>query len=153
MRFTSPSRSKFRSVGVSIFWEIPLIICLNSRCRFKPNANAYRTSVVHFSASRSSTCREPYFESNTVGCEYCFVSTSFTSFISFRHFQVPTSQGRAYHAIVSLAERDVNTCLVMEQRPQVSGNRHVYMHILMPDESYAPMCKRSDHKKLLPPSL
>jgi hypothetical protein len=53
-----------------------------------------------------------------------------TSFISLRHFQVPTYQMREYHAIVSLAERDVNTCLVMEQRPQVTGNRHVYMHIL-----------------------
>jgi hypothetical protein len=40
---------------------------------FTPNARAYRTSAVHFSESRSSTCREPYCESNTVGCEYSFV--------------------------------------------------------------------------------
>src|SRR5260221_3098297 len=141
MRFTSPSRSKLRSARVSIFWEIPSISRFNSPCRFTPNANAYRTSVVHFSASRSSTCREPYFESNTVGCEYSFVSTSFTSFISLRHFKVPTYQVREYYAIVSLTDRDVNTCLVMEQRPQVSGNRHVSMHILMPDESYV-LCAR-----------
>jgi len=42
--------------------------------------------------------------------------------LSLRHFQVPTYQMREYHVIVSLAERDVNTCLVMEQHPQVSDN-------------------------------
>src|SRR5579864_6799009 len=105
-----------------------LISRLSSPCRFTPNAKAYRTSAVHFSARRSSTCREPYCESNTVGCESSFVSISFTSFISLRHFQVPTYQMREYHAIVSLAERDVNTCLGMEQRPQGSDNTDVYMH-------------------------
>src|SRR5258708_30879347 len=128
VRFTSPSRSKLRRVRVSIFWEIPLISSLSSPCRFTPNARAYSTCAVHFSESRSSTCREPYCESNTVGCEYSFVSTSFTSLFSFRHFQVPTYQEREYHVIVSLAERDVNICLVMWQRPQGSDNRHVYMH-------------------------
>src|SRR5260370_35447044 len=118
VRFTSPSRSKLRSVCVSIFWEIPLISRLSSPCRFTPNANAYSTSAVHFSASRSSTCREPYCESNTVGCESSFVPISFTSFIALKHFQVPTYQVREYHAIVSLAYRDVKTCLGMEQRPQ-----------------------------------
>src|SRR6266566_9205640 len=131
---------------------MPLISRLSSPCRFTPNAKAYRTSAVHFSESRSSTCREPYCESNTVGCAYCFVSTSFPSFISLRHFQVPTYQGRTYHAIVSLAERDVKTCLVMEQRPQVSDTIHVYMHRRMSDESYVPLCKRSDQKKLSPAS-
>src|SRR6266852_4655501 len=144
VRFTSPSRSKFRSVRVSIFWEIPLISRFSSPCRFIPNANAYRTSAVHFSERRSSTCREPYFESNTVGCEYSFVSTSFTSFISLRHFQVPTYQVREYHVIVSLAERDVNTCLGMEQRPQRDDKTYVEMHRCVSDESDVPMCKGSD---------
>src|SRR5258707_8574649 len=148
VRFTSPSRSKLRRVRVSIFWEIPLISRLSSPCRFTPNARAYRTSAVHFSESRSSTCREPYCESNTVGCEYSFVSTSFTSFISLRHLKVPTYQAREYHVIVSLAERDVNTCLVMWQRPQGSDTRHVSMPGRLSDESYVPLCKGSDQKKL-----
>src|SRR5260370_22370800 len=152
VRFTSPSRSKLRRVRVSIFWEIPLISRLSSPCRFTPNAKAYRTSAVHVSASRSSTCRDPYCESNTVGCESSFVCTSFTSFIALRHFQVPTYQVRVYHVIVSLAERDVNPCLVMEQRPQVSDHRHVYTHRRMSDESSVPLCKGSDQKKASPAS-
>src|SRR5437879_1033919 len=68
----------------------------------------------------SEPAGEPHYASHLT----CFVCTSFTSFISLRHFQVPTYQVRQYHAIVSLAERDVNTCLVMEQRPQVSDNMH-----------------------------
>src|SRR6266699_119181 len=51
-----------------------------------------------------------------------------------------------YHAIVSLSERDVKTSLLMHQRPQESDNIH------MSDESYVPMCKGSDHKKLSPAS-
>src|SRR5713101_6481265 len=113
---------------------MPLISRFSSPCRFTPNAKVYRICAVHFSESRSSTCREPYCESNTVGFKYSFVSTSFTSFISLRHFQVPTYQVRAYHAIVSLAERDVNTCLVMDQRPQGSDTRHVYLPRRLLDE-------------------
>src|SRR5256885_11300436 len=101
---------------------MPLISRLSSPCRFTPNARAYRTCAIHFSERRSSTCREPYCASNTVGCEYSFVSTSFTSFISLRHFQVPTYQVSQYHAIVSLTEKDVKTSLLMQQRPQESDN-------------------------------
>ena len=56
-----------------------------------------------------------------------------------------------YHAKVSFT--DVNTSLVMEQHPQRSDNIHVYMHRRILDESYVPMCKGSDHKKLSPASL
>src|SRR5205807_3365982 len=101
---------------------MPLISRLSSPFRITPNARTYRTSIVHFSARSSSTCPEPYYESNTVACEYSFVSTSFTSFMSLRHFQVPTYQVSEYHAIVSLTERDVKTCLLMQQRPQESDN-------------------------------
>src|SRR5438270_11352425 len=102
---------------------MPLISRLSSPCRLTPNARAYRTSAVHFSARRSSTCCEPYCASNTVACEYAFVSTSFTSFMSLRHFQVPTYHVIEYNAIVFVIERDVKSCLLMQARQQVIDNK------------------------------
>src|SRR4249920_966020 len=60
---------------------------------------------------------------------------------------------REYHAIVSLAEKDVNTSLGMEQPPQRSDKIYVYMHIRISDESYIPTCKGSGYKKLSTASL
>jgi len=41
----------------------------------------------------------------------------------------------------------------MEQRPQGSDTIDVYMPRRLSDESYVPMCKGSDQKKLSPASL
>jgi uncharacterized UBP type Zn finger protein len=54
---------------------------------------------------------------------------------------------REYYAIVSLAGRDVNTCLVMQQRPQGSGNTYVRK-----EENMAKRCTHLDQIQDVTPS-
>ena len=64
------------------------------------------------------------------------------------HLPVPTYQMKEYHVIVCLADRDVNTCPVMEQRPQISDNLHVYGK----EENMAKRCTHLDQIQDVTPS-
>ena len=61
-------------------------------------------------------------------------------------------QVRAYYAIVSLAAREVNPFLGMEQRSQGNDTRNVYVHRHLLVCSYIPLNKGSDHTTLSPTS-
>src|SRR5215469_10281195 len=64
VRETRPSRSRTRSVWVSIFWLTPAMILLKSLYRCDPSASATRIKVTHLSLIRSSTWRDGHAARN-----------------------------------------------------------------------------------------